>query len=566
MATSTVVSADTLVLDYGTSGNGYYEVNAIDGSYGINSPYSQTVIWTGHPATGRLTTTRLGNLNGIFSTSGEYGLYAGTGTTDASSYLRVSNTQVGIYNVPLRMFTGSTETVHIGGWNDFWIGPSSADKRISWNGSTLSITGVVSIQAGSAGYGNLSGIPTSLADVNSTEGSKLSGIATGATKNTLYRQATDPGGSNGDFWYDTDANPPVLYQKVSGSWQVASNYVTNTNQVTDGANLGGTSTWAGVSSKPTRFSFESTPTGQAAQLFLAANAMGFWDGLNWRTYMDALGRFYFLGGSGAVLAWDGTRLFGGTTTTFSTTNANWYIDSTNGSFVAGQGQIYVTKDAVNLTWNGSYNSVNYGDYSKFRWYLTASTSSTLIATLSLSVNPLFAYATTVSPQSRETALLLVSGSTNFTGLYLQNSTGSVTISLDSSGIQHLNGATPTGTLTMSTVNVTNVYASGSVGNSWANLSFGTGWTNYGGGYASCQYRRFGNIVFVKGLANLSSGTNSSIGYLPSGYFPSANNRMIFSLETSLGSKRIDVATDGTISVVGGATTGMWVAINLVFSI
>ncbi len=436
MATSTVVSADTLVLDYGTSGNGYYEVNAIDGSYGINSPYSQTVIWTGHPATGRLTTTRLGNLNGIFSTSGEYGLYAGTGTTDASSYLRVSNTQVGIYNVPLRMFTGSTETVHIGGWNDVWIGPSSADRRINWNGSTLTITGVVSIQAGSAGYGNLSGIPTSLADVNPTEGSKLTGIATGATKNTLYRQTTDPGGSNGDFWYDTDANPPVLYQKVSGSWQVASNYVTNTNQVTDGANLGGTSTWTGVSSKPTRFSFESTPTGQAAQLFLAANAMGYWDGFNWRTYMDALGRFYFLGASGAVLAWDGTRLFGGTTTTFSTTNANWYIDSTNGSFVAGQGQVYITKDAVNLTWDGTYLSSTYGAASKFRWYLTASTSSTLLATLSITDAPL-AYSSSIHPASRETSLRLLSGTSYFTGLYASNSTGSQSFIITSQSMEHL---------------------------------------------------------------------------------------------------------------------------------
>ncbi len=339
MATSTVVSADTLVLDYGTSGNGYYEVNAIDGSYGINSPYSQTVIWTGHPATGRLTTTRLGNLNGIFSTSGEYGLYAGTGTTDASSYLRVSNTQVGIYNVPLRMFTGSTETVHIGGWNDVWIGPSSADRRINWNGSTLTITGVVSIQAGSSGYGNLSGIPTSLADVNSTEGSKLSGIATGATKNTLYRQTTDPGGSNGDFWYDTDANPPVLYQKVSGSWQVASNYVTNTNQVTDGAELGKKAIWstAYLAGLPARFSFESTPTGQAAQLFLAANAMGYWDGTYWRTYFDNSGQMVLRGSSGAYVCWNGTTLFGGTSTSSAT--AKWYVDSTNGYLVAGNGTV-----------------------------------------------------------------------------------------------------------------------------------------------------------------------------------------------------------------------------------
>ncbi len=36
MAGGTVVPAKGLALDYGVSGNGYYEVNAIDGAYGIN--------------------------------------------------------------------------------------------------------------------------------------------------------------------------------------------------------------------------------------------------------------------------------------------------------------------------------------------------------------------------------------------------------------------------------------------------------------------------------------------------------------------------------------------------
>ena len=30
---------DLIVLDYGKSGNGFYEVNAIDGLYAANSPY-----------------------------------------------------------------------------------------------------------------------------------------------------------------------------------------------------------------------------------------------------------------------------------------------------------------------------------------------------------------------------------------------------------------------------------------------------------------------------------------------------------------------------------------------
>ena len=437
MLSGTEVEAGALVLDYGTTGNGFYEVNSIDGSYAQNSPYSQIVSWTTHPATGQVVNTRLGNLRGIFSTPNEYGLYAGNGTTDASNYLRISNTQVGIYNVPLRMFTGSTETVHIGGWNDFWIGPSSADKRINWNGSTLTITGVVSIQSGSTGYGNLSGIPTSLANINSTEGTKLSGIADGATKNTLYRQTTDPGGSNGDFWYNTSTL--VLYQKVSGVWQVSGNYITNTNQITDGANLGRTAWWGAsyLNGLPARFSFESTPTGQAAQLFLAANAMGYWDGANWRTYFDNTGQMVLRGGSGAYVCWNGTTLFGGTSTSSAT--ANWYVDSVNGSLVAGAGQVYITSSAINLTWDGVYNAgagnVTYGASSKFRWYLTASTSSTLLATMSITEAPLV-YASTTAPNARETSLRLLSGTGYFTGIYATNNTGSQSFILTSQSMEH----------------------------------------------------------------------------------------------------------------------------------
>lgn len=490
IAEGATIPAKSIILDYGTTGNGFNETNAIDGLYGQNSPYVQSVVWSSHPATGQTVVSRLGNLRGIFGAGNEYGLYAGTGTTDASSYLRISNTQLGLYNVPLRMFTGSTETVHIGSWNDVWLGPNSSNKLLSFNGSTLAISAVVTISSGSSGYGNLSGIPTSLSDVNATEGSKLTGIASGATKNTVYRQSTTPAINNGDLWYNTTTK--VWYQCVSGAWQIAGNYVTNTNELTDGANLGKNADWGSstLNGLPTRFSFETTPTEQSAQLFLAANAMGYWDGTNWRTYFDNSGQMVLRGGSGAYVVWDGTQMWGGTSSTFNTSTANWYVSSTTGAFVAGQGQVYISKDAVNLTWDGTYNSgggdVTYGAYSKFKWYLTASTSSTLLGTMSLGVNPLFAYASSYSPTLRETALKLISNSTTFTGLYLQNSTGSVTISLDSSGISHLNGTTATGTLIMNAANIgtSTGTISGSVrATNWFRSIGTTGWYSetYGGG-------------------------------------------------------------------------------------
>ncbi len=78
MAAGTVVAVDALVLDYGTTGTGFYEVNAIDGTYGQNSPYARIVKWTTHPATGSVVVGQFGNLRGAYGYAGtEYGLAVG---------------------------------------------------------------------------------------------------------------------------------------------------------------------------------------------------------------------------------------------------------------------------------------------------------------------------------------------------------------------------------------------------------------------------------------------------------------------------------------------------------
>jgi hypothetical protein len=74
MTAGTTVNVDSIVLDYGTSGNGIWETNAIDGVYGANSPYTQAVQWTTHPATGSVVRYRAGKLDG-WSAS-----YTGTNT------------------------------------------------------------------------------------------------------------------------------------------------------------------------------------------------------------------------------------------------------------------------------------------------------------------------------------------------------------------------------------------------------------------------------------------------------------------------------------------------------
>jgi hypothetical protein len=103
-ATGTV-NKDAIVLDYGVSDNGYYEVNAIDGAYALNSPYAQTVTWSGHPVGGLTVRTRMGNLRGLFNVTNEYGFYAGSGVTDADTYIRLSSYTNKINNLPMEWWS-----------------------------------------------------------------------------------------------------------------------------------------------------------------------------------------------------------------------------------------------------------------------------------------------------------------------------------------------------------------------------------------------------------------------------------------------------------------------------
>lgn len=107
---SGTIAAEAIVLDFGVSGNGFYEVNAIDGLYGANSPYAQVVTWAAHPAT-QTVRARFGNLRGIFSVADEYGIYAGSGTSVTSRYVRASSSVIEFRNVPLSMYDGTNNTL-----------------------------------------------------------------------------------------------------------------------------------------------------------------------------------------------------------------------------------------------------------------------------------------------------------------------------------------------------------------------------------------------------------------------------------------------------------------------
>lgn len=296
MSSGTVVAADSIILDYGTTGNGYYEVNAIDGAYGANSPYSQIVTWSGHPRT-QTVRARLGNLYGIWSVSGEYGLYAGGGVTDNDSYLRISNSTVRLNNVPLQLYDSGTQTVNIDSTgNDIWIGTSSADKKISWNGVTLAIEGEITITGGS-------GI-SSLSDAGALAvADNLDDVADGST------------------YYKTNAN------QVQGAGRAYTALNSSNNLVTSVIPASAI-----------------TPSG--AGLYLGSNYMGYYSGSAWKTYIDSSGNFKFLGNASNnyiqwVAASNKLQGVGGGT-------EQWYASATDGKLYAGAGAVWLDANGVNF--------------------------------------------------------------------------------------------------------------------------------------------------------------------------------------------------------------------------
>lgn len=68
---------------------------------------------------------------------------------------------------------------------------------------------------------NVANKPTQLSDINNTEGTKLTGIATGATKNVISSGASahaDP--IAGDLWYDTNAAALALKRYDGSNWNI----------------------------------------------------------------------------------------------------------------------------------------------------------------------------------------------------------------------------------------------------------------------------------------------------------------------------------------------------------
>ena len=129
------------------------------------------------------------------------------------------------------------------------------------------------------------------------------------------------------------------------------------------------------------------------------------------------------------------------------------------------------------------------------------------------------------------------------------------------------GTTNTQTLTNKTLTapaLTDPVITGSLG-AWSTLTLNTAgnWADYGGSYAGAAYRKFGDIVMVRGVVVRSSGADAVIGTLPTGYRPTA-----YILVTAIGDgsiAAINILTNGNIELSTGAASS-YLTINSIFSV
>lgn len=171
-AAGSTVAADAVILDYGISGNGFYEVSAIDGVYGINSPYAQIVTWSGASpiAANQTLRTRFGNLRGITNITGEFGIIAGTFAASNGQFMRASNQAFELHGIDLLMWDsvtgfnvikidrtfpslaiGSPAPGNYSSGTGIWMGKDSGaykfrvgvpgDRGLFWDGTTMTVAG-----------------------------------------------------------------------------------------------------------------------------------------------------------------------------------------------------------------------------------------------------------------------------------------------------------------------------------------------------------------------------------------------------------------------------------------
>jgi hypothetical protein len=114
----------------------------------------------------------------------------------------------------------------------------------------------------------------------------------------------------------------------------------------------------------------------------------------------------------------------------------------------------------------------------------------------------------------------------------------------------------------------NEHDAASASTAWTAVTFGTGWSNYNNGYQAVQYKKFGNLVFLRGLATSSTWSSTSpICILPAGYRPTGG-RLIFAQEGNNNAiVRVDILNTGEVIWISGGAGTSWISLEgIIFSV
>jgi hypothetical protein len=296
MATSTVVPSGNVVIDFGVSGSGYYEVQGADGAYDANGPYAQIVTWATAPiSSNRTLRTRFGNLFGVTNVANEYGLLAGTYAATNGRYFRASSTTFELHGIDLLLWDGGVNTVKL---------DHAAPYLAMGNPRPVTFSdGVAGVWFGKDG--------------------------------TTYKFRVGTPGGNG-ITYDGAGT-----LTVTGAINVTSGNAAKTDLSNVTGAYAGSSSGAGG---PAKWVAPTVPVSaiNGAGLYLGSNILGYYNGSSWLSYMTNAGAFYLGGGSaGHSLYWDGNTLtitgaitattgtFTGTIHAASGTIGGFTIDSAN---------------------------------------------------------------------------------------------------------------------------------------------------------------------------------------------------------------------------------------------
>ncbi|MCB0048289.1 MAG: shufflon system plasmid conjugative transfer pilus tip adhesin PilV, partial [Caldilinea sp.] len=568
-AATGTIAADSLALDFGVSGNGYYEVNAIDGPYAENSPYWRIVTWAGHPAT-QTVRVQGGNLKGLFGQANEYGFYAGDGVTTASKYLRLSTATNEFRNLTASWYKAGTMVAQVTPNNGLRLQVGSGypypdEYAVSWYSNLGAGTGKtwsIGTYSDDEDWMTIeSAVSDSRRKVLRMEAASTTGMAMidlianpspqGNGKIILYCNDNIHLMTNSDVTVGSNEYK-VLHQGNGGhgtgfdadrldGWH-SSNFV-YVSSYTAADVLAKVLTVDGHNSG---LDADTIDTVQVERIIFGENARGSTGktDINW----NGKSGFYSKTGSDVGGAPWGSY--------FHVIEATYAYDSYYGMQIAQYfwGEQLYHRIFTNSSGNKSFGSwvriaddVSLGNGSHVDAYFTGhirAGSTGLSEAGSVSANNWF----------RSVGSNGWFNATHSGGIYMT----------DSTWIRTYNNK---GFYCNATMQATylRVEQNASALGDWAAVTLGTGWANYGSGYVSARYRRFGDVVHVHGMVKCTNASYGGILNLP--YQIAA--RYIYEPASSVQHVRVDAVPGSgytSIQIVGTPVLNMWVMLDMIIPI